>query len=755
MKIGMREFDSRSIEWFKGAVSSGDYTRSGLARELCEKSGWCNHQGVPCEAQARKILPRLASALSVALPEPGGVFAERKELKFQGPVPELRMKLAELGELSVVSVGPHESSDWRAMMHGYHPHGDPQVPGKCLKYWLMSEHHGVLGGLSYHAASWHERERDQWIGWSQRARVAHLDEVLNNTRFLILPGVRVYGLASAALRLARERLYADWLERYGRTPRLVYTHVDGSHPGGSYQAAGWERIGMTSGRRCAEGLPKQVFVQALQPDWKRQLCAEPSLRFRPVVDVAMDDEVHWTDLEYGRSTHPDGRMAKRILLMGRAWDESSADELPRIFKTLPERRAAYRLLSSGQVSMNDILESHRQSTVSRCAQHEVVLSVQDSTALNFDTRKKSTGGLTSIGGTAQGIYAHANLAFSDTGKVLGVLDIDGRFRARCAAGGQDLKESVRWSEGLETASELSDAVGEQTRVVSVCDREGDVWELFERQSQLSSRVGLLVRSNGSRRRKVVIEGEGTRDLRAHVEAGPVVAERLIEMDKQGGKRALVARTAKVSLRISKVRIQAPGKDQDSLPLIAVSAREDHPPAGVKKPLNWLLLCSEGEADASNALRICQWYEARWGIEEYFRVLKSGTKISKRQCDDAVDLVKCLAFDAITAWRVFELQRLARSEPDELASRVVDPEEIETCQILLSDLYRTRPSPAPPDLTVHEYAVQVGKLAGFLPTRRQPLPGTKLLWLGMVELLAGMRSIRAYKRLLASLDDGSG
>ena len=87
--------------------------------------------------------------------------------------------------------------------------------------------------------------------------------------------------------------------------------------------------------------------------------------------------------------------------------------------------------------------------------------------------------------------------------------------------------------------------------------------------------------------------------------------------------------------------------------------------------------------------------------------------------------------------------------------MVDSEEIETCQILLRDLYRTRPSPAPPDLTVHEYTVQVGKLAGFLPTQRQPLPGTKLLWLGMVELLGGMRSIRAYKRLVAPLDDGSG
>ena len=71
---------------------------------------------------------------------------------------------------------------------------------------------------------------------------------------------------------------------------------------------------------------------------------------------------------------------------------------------------------------------------------------------------------------------------------------------------------------------------------------------------------------------------------------------------------------------------------------------------------------------------------------------------------------------------------------ELASRVADPEEIEICQILLRGLYRTRPSPPPPELTVREQAVQVGKLAGFLPTRRQPLPGTRLPWLGMVESL---------------------
>ncbi len=51
-----------------------------------------------------------------------------------------------VGGLSVAPVRPRESGDWRTMMHAYHPHGEPQVPGKCLKYWLMSAHHGALGG---------------------------------------------------------------------------------------------------------------------------------------------------------------------------------------------------------------------------------------------------------------------------------------------------------------------------------------------------------------------------------------------------------------------------------------------------------------------------------------------------------------------------------------------------------------------------------------------------------------------------------
>ena len=77
------------------------------------------------------------------------------------------------------------------------------------------------------------------------------------------------------------------------------------------------------------------------------------------------------------------------------------------------------------LDMDHVLESHRQATVVRCALSEVVLAIQDTTAINYDMLKKVTGGLTEIGKTAKRIYAHANVAFY---RVTGVSIPNNEFR---------------------------------------------------------------------------------------------------------------------------------------------------------------------------------------------------------------------------------------------------------------------------------------------------------------------------------------
>ena len=653
MQIGLRQFDSETVEWFQKAAVSGDYSRSRLARELCEQAQWRNVRGDLCEAQARKILPRLAAALELELPkaQPKPPQSSGELLRYDSAV-KIRGALNTLGTVSLEPVSKSDTRLWRSMMCTYHPRGEPRHPGKTLKYWIRSEHFGRLGGISFHAAEWQEYSRDAYIGWNARARVSNLGLAVNNSRFLILPSVRVFGLASCVLRLALGRVAKDWQAVHCERLALVYTYVDAAHSGRSYGEAGWERVGLTSGRMSVDGSAKKLFAAPLCEDWRERLCADEGERFRALGDPHIRADARWSDIEFGASTHPDGRVRKRLLKMGRAWKNEPGESVTRIFLNEAERKAAYRLLSSDKVGMNDILETHRQSTVRRCAMHKVVLSVQDTTGLNFDTLKNSTQGLTKIGGTAKGIYTHAVVALTVGGRPLGVLDIDGEFREKCAQQ-DDVKESIRWVEGVDTACELSRACGDGTRVISVGDRESDVWEVFEQQRRHRDEVGVLVRCSSARQRKVIADDGKIVDMREHVESLPTVGKHYIEIAAQGGKRARKQRIAKVRLRIARVRMMAPGKSDDTLSVIVVSVKEDKPPAKVSSPLNWLLVCSEGCADAAHANMIRHWYEKRWGIEEFFRVLKSGTRIEDRRFDSADDLRKCLAFDSIIAWREFD------------------------------------------------------------------------------------------------------
>ena len=177
-------------------------------------------------------------------------------------------------------------------------------------------------------------------------------------------------------------------------------------------------------------------------------------------------------------------------------------------------------------------------------------------------------------------------------------------------------------------------------------------------------TGLLVRANASRQRKVLRDDGTTRDLWAHVEQQPPLARKTIIIPACGGPRKRKERKAKLELRACNVILPAPNKaaDQTPTPMLAVSATEREPPNG-KKPLHWLLLTNRGEPTAESAQQVVQWYQTRWAFETWFSALKTGTRIEHRQLDDAEGLRKCLAFDAITACHVHDLNFMARTVPD--------------------------------------------------------------------------------------------
>ena len=143
----------------------------------------------------------------------------------------------------------------------------------------------------------------------------------------------------------------------------------------------------------------------------------------------------------------------------------SAKSLPAIFPTRAEQKAAYRLLSNGKVSMEHILEPHREMLVERCRLEPTVLAIQDTTTLNYDGLE-ATGGLAGLGGGGKGtsgILAHTGLAVTLAGRPLGLFELNAAFRGGKTADGMEPgpevneKESARWLRGLDQAQELAAA----------------------------------------------------------------------------------------------------------------------------------------------------------------------------------------------------------------------------------------------------------------------------------------------------------
>ncbi len=404
MQIGLRHFRCATIDWLIGAVAEEGGTRHGLARELCERENWRNPRGVACLAQASKALPRLAARLNLSLPaaRPMPSLPVAAERAF--PDLTLTCRLAELGVVTLEPVGDADRGLWRAMMASHHPEGSSRMPGAQLRYWVRSSVHGRLGGIGFCAASWHQEARDAFIGWSPEARVANLGLVVNNDRYLLLPGVRVDNLASHMLALAVTRVADDWEAAYGVRPLAAYTYVAPDRLGTCYRAAGWKccaarTSGCPPGRRAVA--PKAVWIKPLAAGWRERLCQEPDRMLGAAPTPHLPKDTDWADIEYRRGSHPDGRLRDRVVAMGRAWEHAPGASLPAIFPGPAEQKAAYRLLSNDRIKMEHILQPHQEATVDRCRLEPVVLALQDTTTLNYNGHQK-TAGLVNLGGGGSG-----------------------------------------------------------------------------------------------------------------------------------------------------------------------------------------------------------------------------------------------------------------------------------------------------------------------------------------------------------------
>ncbi|MBM3748873.1 MAG: DUF4338 domain-containing protein [Acidobacteria bacterium] len=257
-----REFSSADLELIRHLTS--DLASLGIteiARTACELLEWKRPSGGLKNLECRRLIEQLAGRGLLQLPARRGAGAPgpRRAPRTAGGEWQAEVH-GSAGEfeplrLEVVRGGPADSRGshglFKELLDRYHYLGYRVPFGASLRYLVRSGRapDPVLACLLWSSPAWKMAARDGWIGWSDQQRARNLPFIVNHSRFLILPWVRVKGLASKVLATCARQLPRDWEQLYGYRPLLLETLVDRERFRGTcYRAANWIHLGQTSGR---------------------------------------------------------------------------------------------------------------------------------------------------------------------------------------------------------------------------------------------------------------------------------------------------------------------------------------------------------------------------------------------------------------------------------------------------------------------------------------------------------------------------
>jgi len=253
-----RKFTPKELTLVREVVEScSGLSRTELARTVCELLAWKRPSGELKAQECREFLERLESAGVLGLPgkERRRPLGSRTRVPVTARGERGRELVGEVGEFAPIELEAVETPDQRLLFRelvGRHHYLGHAVPfGAHLRYLVYASRpeRTAVGCVQFSSPAWRMAVRDAWIGWDDATRQRNLQRVANNSRFLILPWVRVENLASSVLSLAVRRLWVDWPRRYGVEVLLVETLVDTSrYRGHCYRAANWIRLGETAGR---------------------------------------------------------------------------------------------------------------------------------------------------------------------------------------------------------------------------------------------------------------------------------------------------------------------------------------------------------------------------------------------------------------------------------------------------------------------------------------------------------------------------
>ena len=269
-------------------AAGGRLSRTQLMVQVCRRLRWQRANGALKVRECRDLFAMLQRSGRLRLPpkrstgRPLGSHTEVPCTPAGEPGRPVCGTVGQFGSVHlelVTTAG--EQRWWRELVGRYHYLGYRVPFGAQLRYlaFVSEPTTTLVAALQLSSPAWRLAARERWIGWDEPTRTRNLQRVVNNSRFLVLPWVRVKNLASRLLALLAGRLAADWQQRFAVEPLLLETLVDsGRFAGTCYRAANWIELGATAGRGRMDRAhtrhgqaPKRVLVYPLVADAQRRL----------------------------------------------------------------------------------------------------------------------------------------------------------------------------------------------------------------------------------------------------------------------------------------------------------------------------------------------------------------------------------------------------------------------------------------------------------------------------------------------------
>ena len=442
----------------------------------------------------------------------------------------------------------------------------------------------------------------------------------------------------------------------------------------------------------------------------------------------------------------DERLNRRLIKIIENCSHNPSSSIPATFESWGQTKAVYRLFDSQKVSEEKILSAHYKATIERIREHDKkdpILLIQDTSDLNYATHsaKEELGETHSH--IKHGLVFHPTIAVTSTRIPLGTVATKFWTRNRKEEKKEspfayqrkpiEEKESYRWLASFKLSEEVAKKCPDN-KIINVADREADIFEVLSQAANTSiNNVFFLVRSSHNR-----LAVEQHKKLEEVVDSCKPAGQISFLLKGRGESN----RKVKQEIKYTKVMLTKNEKAQQSspIPIWVISAKEISPKKGCSA-VNWRLLSTLPIHNFDDAIEALNYYLARWEIEIFFKVLKSGCNIEKVQIKDLRRLINCISVYMIVAWRVMFLTKLGREYPDLCSDLLFSEIEWKAAYAAAHD---KRPPSLPPSLG--DIMLCIASLGGYLGRKNDEPPGYKTIWRGIQKLEGVVRGYHISKFL---------